>query len=131
MLTALILLWHTLIICAIFPFIKNLKESLPEFQETKNFTPQGKDEDCQTSNKGEEDKTTKDKKVNNSSETPEKEIATQGNGSELSNENLNIDSNSSLLPINEEQTQGEYKIFSFCINKKCLIKTKIYLDNIP
>ena len=56
---------------------------MPEFQETKNFTLQGKDEDCQTSNKGnEDDKTTKDK-VNNNIQTPEQETVSQGKQSDL------------------------------------------------
>ena len=77
-------------------------DSLPEFQETKNFTLQGKEEtDCQTSNKGEEDKTTKDK-VNNNIQTPE-----EGKRSDLS-ENLNIESNSLSLTTNEEQLEGNY-----------------------
>ena len=81
-------------------------DSLPEFQETKNFTLQGKEEDCQTSNKGEEDKTTKDK-VNNNIQTPEEGTVLQGKRSDLS-ENLNIESNSLSLTTNDEQIEGNY-----------------------
>merc|ERR1712126_290771 len=81
-------------------------ESKVTLLETKNFTLQGKDEDCQTSNKGnEDDKTTKDK-VNNNIQTPEQETVSQGKQSDLS-ENLNIESNSSSSPSNEEQTQDD------------------------
>ena len=81
-------------------------DSLPEFQETKNFTLQGKEEDCQTSNKGEEDKTTKDK-VNNNIQTPEEETVLQEKRSDLS-ENLNIESKSLSLTINEDQLEGNH-----------------------
>ena len=77
---------------------------MPEFQETKNFTLQGKEEDCQTSNKDEEDKTIKDK-VNNNIQTPEEGAVLQGKRSDLS-ENLNIESNSLSLTTNEEQIEG-------------------------
>ena len=79
---------------------------MPEFQETKNFTLQGKDEDCQTSNKGEEDKTTKDK-VNNNIQTPEEDTVLQGKRSDLS-ENLNIESKTLSLAINEDQIEGNH-----------------------
>ena len=78
---------------------------MPVFQETENFTLQHKGEDCQESkNESKEDKTTKDK-VNNNIQTAEEEIVIQGNRPDLS-ENLNLESNSSLLPTNEEQFQG-------------------------
>ena len=78
---------------------------MPVFQETENFTLQHKGEDCQeTKNESKEDKTTKDK-VNNNIQTAEEEITIQGNRPDLS-ENLNLESNSSLLPTNEEQFQG-------------------------
>ena len=78
---------------------------MPVFQETENFTLQHKGEDCQESkNESKEDKTTKDK-VNNNIQTAEEEIVIQGNRPDLS-ENLNLESNSSLLPTNEEQSQG-------------------------
>ena len=89
-------------------------DSLPEFQETKNFTLQGKEEDCQTSNKGEEDKTTKDK-VNNNIQTPEQETVSQGKQSDVS-ENLNIESNSSTSLSIEDQTQGDHS----CLDYKSL-----------
>ena len=79
---------------------------MPEFQETKNFTLQGKEEDCQTSNKGEEDKTTKDK-VNNNIQTPEPGTVSQGKRSDLS-DNLNIASNLPSAPTNEEEIQGDH-----------------------
>ena len=105
--TALMFIWHTLFEQSRLQ--NKILDSLPEFQETKNFTLQGKDEDCQTSNKGnEDDKTTKDK-VNNNIQTPEQETVSQGKQSDLS-ENLNIESNSSSSPSNEEQTQGEHFI---------------------
>ena len=79
---------------------------MPEFQETKNF--ESKNEDCQTRNKSKEERTENDK-VNNNIQTPEQEIVIQGRGSQLS-EDLNIESESSLLPRNEDQTQGDLKI---------------------
>ena len=100
-------IWHTLFEQSRLQ--NKILDSLPEFQETKNFTLQGKDEDCQTSNKGnEDDKTTKDK-VNNNIQTPEQETVSQAKQSDVS-ENLNIESNSSSSPSNEEQTQGDHFI---------------------
>ena len=84
---------------------------MPVFQETENFTLQHKGEDCQESkNESKEDKTTKDK-VNNNIQTAEEEITIQGNRPDLS-ENLNLESNSSLLPTNEEQFQGNQTLLS-------------------
>ena len=99
--------YMTHFICTIPRLQNKILDSLPEFQETKNFTLQGKDEDCQTSNKGnEDDKTTKDK-VNNNIQTPEQETVSQGKQS-YESENLNIESNSTLSPSQEDQTQGDH-----------------------
>ena len=99
----LLFIWH--ILFERFAYSQNIKDSLPVFQETENFTLQHKGEDCQESkNESKEDKTTKDK-VNNNIQTAEEEIVVQGNRPDLS-ENLNLESNSSLLPTNEEQFQG-------------------------
>ena len=86
---------------------------MPVFQETENFTLQHKGEDCQESkNESKEDKTTKDK-VNNNIQTAEEEIVVQGNRPDLS-ENLNLESNSSLLQTYEEQFQGS-QIFLYIL----------------
>ena len=98
---------------------------MPVFQETENFTLQHKGEDCQESkNESKEDKTTKDK-VNNNIQTAEEEITIQGNRPDLS-ENLNLESNSSLLPTNEEQFQGNQTLL--CILSRPQILLVIFIS---
>ena len=102
---------------------------MPVFQETENFTLQHKGEDCQESkNESKEDKTTKDK-VNNNIQTAEEEIVIQGNRPDLS-ENLNLESNSSFLPTNEEQFQGNQTILSILYKPQFFgILIDVYLNS--
>ena len=78
---------------------------MPEFQETKNFSLENKNEDCQSYNNSKDDGMEKDK-VNNNIKTPEQEAVTIEQGPKLP-EDLNIEDEPSELPKNEDQTQGD------------------------